>query len=63
LPDEDELEHLVEDELLVEALMGWDSDACECAECECARFRDSLDERCPECREGGHWTNLTPTED
>ncbi len=63
MPDEDELggeDELevdpAEDVLLVEALMGWDGDRCECAECDCPYFRDGADDiRCPDCREGRHW--------
>jgi hypothetical protein len=59
LPDEDEIEHdRVEDVLLVEALMGWDGDRCECDECDCPRFRDAADDvRCGDCRVGRHWTD------
>ena len=54
MPDEDELEHLVEEELLVETLMGWDGGPCECTDCECGRPRDGPDLLCPNCREGEH---------
>jgi hypothetical protein len=54
LADEDELEHLVEDELLVETLMGWDGDPCQFTECPCGRFRDGPELLCLECREGRH---------
>ena len=58
MPDEDELDHesLVEDALLVDTLMGWDGDRCECVECDCPRFQDTVDDkRCGDCREGRHW--------
>ena len=65
MPDEDELEQAgddlldpnasPEDVLLVEALMGWDGDPCQCPDCDCPRFRDGTDDRCPDCREGRHW--------
>jgi hypothetical protein len=58
-PDEDETPFdstELENVLLVEALMGWDGDPCECA-CKCRRFRDaSPDPRCEPCRRGEHWT-------
>jgi hypothetical protein len=66
LPDDDELEQAgddlldpnasPEDVLVVEALMGWDGDPCLCADCACPRFRDGIDERCQDCREGRHWS-------
>lgn len=56
MPDEDDLGDQVEDVLMVEALMGWDGDRCECVECDCPRFRDTADDiRCGDCREGRHW--------
>jgi len=56
LPDEDELGHLVDEELQTETLMGWDGDPCECTECRCERFRGGEDDGlCPECRGGDHW--------
>jgi hypothetical protein len=62
LPDEGELEAggedqgLVDDALLVETLMGWDGDRCECAACPCPRFRDGADDTlCGPCLAGDHW--------
>jgi hypothetical protein len=62
LPDEDELEidgedgARVEDALLVETLMGWDGDRCECPDCACERFRDGTDATlCAACLAGDHW--------
>jgi hypothetical protein len=48
--------HGVEDALLVEALMRWDGEPCQCTECECLRFVDEANETwCRDCREGRHW--------
>lgn len=69
MPDEGELEvdgadgganggdqAAVEDVLLVEALMGWDGDGCECPDCTCERFRDGADDTlCAACLAGDHW--------
>ena len=59
MSDEDESElgqDLVDEELLVETLMGWDGEPCRCRKCACPRFRESADEeRCPECAQGRHW--------
>jgi len=63
LPDEDELEHLVEEELLVETLMGWDGDPCECTECLCARLSDGPELVCGDCKQGRHLIEASSSED
>lgn len=41
---------------MVEAIMGWDGDRCECTVCDCPRFIDEPNETwCLDCREGRHW--------
>ena len=56
MADEDELEHLVQDALETDTLMGWDGAPCLCTACECPRFRDGSDPtRCPQCSLGDHW--------
>jgi hypothetical protein len=58
--EEDELEidqtsEEREDVLLVETLMGWDGDPCEC-DCGCRRPVDDAGfDRCAPCREGRHF--------
>ena len=63
MPDEEELqgedegglEALVDDALLTDALMGWDGTRCQCAVCECPRFRDGADPLlCRDCLVGIH---------
>lgn len=40
---------------MVEALMGWDGDPCECQICVCPRFLDRVDSiMCRECEAGYH---------
>lgn len=54
--EQDELEDELRDPALVDAIMGWDGDRCECTECDCPRFIDEAgEERCRECRAGRHW--------
>ena len=62
LSDEERLEidsagaALVEDVLLVEALMDWDGDRCACPDCTCQRLRDGADlTLCAACLAGDHW--------
>ena len=44
-----------EDPLMVEALMGWDGDACECPICVCPLFLDRADSKsCRDCEAGNH---------
>ena len=56
MPDDDELEQdEAEDPLLVEALMGWDGDPCECPICVCPQFLDRADStKCRDCDAGRH---------
>ncbi|HUG30458.1 MAG TPA: hypothetical protein VMQ65_08110 [Candidatus Limnocylindria bacterium] len=57
MPDDDAFDSPgIADVLLVETLMGWDGDRCECVDCRCERFRDGSDDTlCAACREGDHW--------
>ena len=46
------------DELMVELLMGWDGDPCECDQCQCHRSRDRVDaSTCAACSVGQHSGN------
>ena len=60
MPDDDELENgQAEDPLMVEALMGWDGDPCECPVCICPMFLDRADATsCRDCEAGNHTGQL-----
>ena len=53
MPDDEELQGA--DPLMVEALMGWDGDPCECPICVCPLFLDRADATfCRHCEADNH---------